>query len=375
MRFVIFACALLCSSLASAQVGSTASTCIWSGSLADCLPSTGILLRNQRVIRFSEATGGGTNYVALTAPAALGGDRTATFPDATGEITLDSNTQTLTNKTISGSNNTITNVSLTTGVTGVLPLANGGTNKNATAVNGGLVWSDADSLEITAAGTASQWVLSGGAATPTMSNTTTTAKIIDGSADAIQLTVQGNATQTSDIFVTEKSDGTDLLRVTNTAGTAIKGTTTGAVAATGDVGEIQTVILPVASKNALATGTAENLSASTLGLGAGQYQISGGIDFAGDTGTTYSQLNVSLSTVSGAMASGVDLGIPNTSTGQIWIQKTMSSQTLGTSDVFLDIPAYDVFVTSSTTLFIVVRATFAVNSLWATGYIQARRVR
>lgn len=34
---------------------------------------------------------------------------------------------TLTNKTISGSNNTITNVSLTTGVTGTLPVANGGT--------------------------------------------------------------------------------------------------------------------------------------------------------------------------------------------------------------------------------------------------------
>lgn len=36
-------------------------------------------------------------------------------------------TQTLTNKTINGSNNTITNISLTTGVTGTLPVANGGT--------------------------------------------------------------------------------------------------------------------------------------------------------------------------------------------------------------------------------------------------------
>ena len=35
--------------------------------------------------------------------------------------------QTLTNKTINGSSNTITNVSLTTGVTGTLPAANGGT--------------------------------------------------------------------------------------------------------------------------------------------------------------------------------------------------------------------------------------------------------
>lgn len=36
-------------------------------------------------------------------------------------------TSTVTNKTISGSSNTITNVSLTSGVTGTLPVANGGT--------------------------------------------------------------------------------------------------------------------------------------------------------------------------------------------------------------------------------------------------------
>lgn len=38
-----------------------------------------------------------------------------------------SSTATLTNKTINGSNNTLTNVSLTTAVTGTLPVANGGT--------------------------------------------------------------------------------------------------------------------------------------------------------------------------------------------------------------------------------------------------------
>jgi hypothetical protein len=37
------------------------------------------------------------------------------------------NTQTVTNKTINAANNTVTNVSLSTGVTGTLPVANGGT--------------------------------------------------------------------------------------------------------------------------------------------------------------------------------------------------------------------------------------------------------
>jgi len=45
------------------------------------------------------------------------------------EIANVSSAQTLTNKTISGSSNTITNVSLTSGVTGALPIANGGTGQ------------------------------------------------------------------------------------------------------------------------------------------------------------------------------------------------------------------------------------------------------
>ena len=43
-----------------------------------------------------------------------------------------SSASTLTNKTINGSNNTITNVSLSTGVTGTLPVANGGTGTTST---------------------------------------------------------------------------------------------------------------------------------------------------------------------------------------------------------------------------------------------------
>lgn len=45
-------------------------------------------------------------------------------------VTVDKNTaQTVTNKTINGSNNTITNVSLTTGITGTLGIGNGGTGQ------------------------------------------------------------------------------------------------------------------------------------------------------------------------------------------------------------------------------------------------------
>jgi hypothetical protein len=49
------------------------------------------------------------------------------------QVILAAATQTLTNKTISGASNTITNVSLSTGVTGTLPVANGGTGQTSLA--------------------------------------------------------------------------------------------------------------------------------------------------------------------------------------------------------------------------------------------------
>jgi primosomal replication protein N len=69
------------------------------------------------------ATGGTINLSAAT----------VTMPPSFATLT---GSQTLTNKTISGASNTITNVSLTSGVTGTLPIANGGTG--ATTAQGAI---------------------------------------------------------------------------------------------------------------------------------------------------------------------------------------------------------------------------------------------
>lgn len=61
---------------------------------------------------------------------------------------------------------TFSAVSLTADVTGVLPLANGGSNKNITAVAGAVVYSDADSFELSAVGNAGECFKSNGAAAP-----------------------------------------------------------------------------------------------------------------------------------------------------------------------------------------------------------------
>lgn len=75
----------------------------------------------------------------------------------------------------------------------------------------------AQTLKFTAAGTYSFPVVGGAVTLAHLgANTFTAAQVIDGSADAVQLTIQGHSTQTSNILLIEKSDGTDLFRFTNT---------------------------------------------------------------------------------------------------------------------------------------------------------------
>ena len=74
------------------------------------------------------ATVGGVTAVGTTSTQTLTNKTIAFGSNTLTDVASTNTAQTLTNKTINASNNTLTNVSLTAAVTGVLPIANGGTN-------------------------------------------------------------------------------------------------------------------------------------------------------------------------------------------------------------------------------------------------------
>lgn len=92
---------------------------------------------------------------------------------ASSVVTAD-HAETLTNKTINGSNNTITNVSLATGVTGTLPVANGGTGSTTALNNNRVIRSSGGALAEAAAITASRALVSDANGIPTHSAVTST---------------------------------------------------------------------------------------------------------------------------------------------------------------------------------------------------------
>ncbi|NBX58460.1 MAG: hypothetical protein EBT64_08295, partial [Gammaproteobacteria bacterium] len=102
------------------------------------------------------------NYVAISTGGTLTLPRTWDFPNADGTFVGAATTQTLTNKTISGANNTLTNISLTSSVTGTLPVANGGTGATSLTANNVLLGNGTSALQAVAPGASGNVLTSNG---------------------------------------------------------------------------------------------------------------------------------------------------------------------------------------------------------------------
>lgn len=93
-------------------------------SLTELSPAGIVVLTDGEAV-VSRSIASATSLITVTNGSGVGGNPTLDL-DAT--VLTTTNTKTLSNKTISGNNNTIVDVSLTSGVIGVLPVSKGGTN-------------------------------------------------------------------------------------------------------------------------------------------------------------------------------------------------------------------------------------------------------
>lgn len=258
-----------------------------------------------------------------------------------------------------------------------LALTRGGTAKSLTAVSGGLVYSDADSMEITAAGTAQNWVLSGGTSAPTMSNTTTRQKIIDGSADEIQLLIEGHSTQLTDIIRVRRSDGTTiLLQVTDINGTTIRGTTTNDSASSGFVGELLDQRRLQSAATGLTSATAKDVLSTALTITAGDWQIGGVAGFTNTGNSTrfvWSVTNRTVNTTPNTLPASAAIGVPS-SDGELHMRMNYASFNPN-DDMVFTIPTFRVSLSTSKDFQLTLQATFSTGTSAGYGYLFARRVR
>lgn len=156
-------------------------------------------------------TRSGNNALTLTTT----GTTSVTLPTS-GTLATLAGVETLTNKTISGASNTITNVSLTAAVTGILPIANGGTNSSTALNNNRVMQSSGGAIVEAAAITANRALKSDANGIPVASTATA------ASLDALSGTNTGDQTITLTGDVTGSGTGSFAATIANDAVTNAK---------------------------------------------------------------------------------------------------------------------------------------------------------
>ena len=141
----------------------------------------------------------------------------------------------------------------------------------------------------------------------------------------------------------------------------IPGTPTGDNAATGNVGEYITSNVP--SGVTLTTVTAANIA--SISLSPGDWDVDGNVEFIPTTTTSITETSASISTTSGTLTAFQQQ--------RLFYGATVPGATTSTPCVAT--PTVRLSLNSTTTVYLVARATFSISTLSAGGTIRARRVR
>lgn len=156
------------------------------------------------------------------------------------------------------------------------------------------------------------------------------------------------------------SDFTYGLTVNSTIG--IAGTISADSAQAGSIGEFVQGQLLQASPTALTTNTAANII--SISLTAGDWDVTGFADFLPAATTSVTLMTYGVSTVSAT------IGIQDT-----YGQVAQGAQVPGANISAFDTPTIRINISTTTTVYLVVKSVFTVSTMAAFGTLRARRVR
>lgn len=159
-----------------------------------------------------------------------------------------------------------------------------------------------------------------------------------------------------------------------------KGTTTNDTPSAGYIGEYMLVYTPYGSRVSLSTGTTANVCISpgaSITLTAGDWMVSASASFIPSATTTFTNgwLDLGVSQTSATMPGAADYSV-EASNGE-YLSESSVPQTANSSGaaIGMTIAPYRISVSTSTTFYLVAKATFGTSTLSVCGGIRAWRVR
>jgi len=218
----------------------------------------------------------------------------------------------------------------TSALSGQVSLANGGTNANLTAVAGGVVYSGASALAITAAGSSGQFLQSTGSGAPIWATPASYATVTDDT------TTNGTryplfANQTSGNLATEYTSSTKLQYNPNTGiftSTGFSGAHNGSIGATTpSTGSFTTVSATGQITSTVATGTAPFVVSSTTPVA--------NLSIGGNAATATSATTAGSATTATTATNALNIQVTDSTTSSSTFYPTMSPGTTGSTNYAL----------------------------------------